>query len=135
PADERIDVSITLTGYTWPVALAALAAAVIIAVALYWPGVVSLVRIWTNSATYAHGMVILPLALYLAWTRRHVLAALAPRPSRLGIPLLFGLGLAWMAGRLVDVTSVQTFVVVALLPVLTLTVLGTAAARVLLFPL
>ncbi len=103
--------------------------------ALYWPGVVKLVNIWLNSQTYAHGMVILPLSLYLVWTRRAALAALRPRPSRWGLPLLVLLGLAWFGARIVDVTTVQTFVVVALLPVLTLTVMGTAVTRTLLFPL
>ena len=125
----------SIPGYGWPAALAALAVAVAAMLALYWPGVQKLVHIWLNSETYAHGMVIVPIALYLAWTRRAALAAIRPRPSLWGLPLLALLGFGWFAARTVDVTVVQTFVVVALLPVLTLTVLGTAAARVLVFPL
>lgn len=121
--------------YGWPIALTALLTLTALMLALYWPGVVKLVNIWLNSQTFAHGMLIVPLSLYLVWTRRSELALLQPRPSGWGLPLLVLLGLAWFAARIVDITTIQTFVVVALLPVLTLTVLGTAVARALLFPL
>lgn len=121
--------------YDWPLALTALGCAFASMLVLYWPGVTALVHIWLNSVTYAHGMMILPLALWLVWLRRRQLACLRPTPSPWGIAAVAALGALWFAGRIVDVTSVQTFVVVALLPALTIALLGTAVARRLLFPL
>jgi len=112
-----------------------LGAAFALMLALYWPGVTALVHIWLNSVTYAHGMMIVPLALWLIWLKRGQLAPLRPVPSSWGIAMIAALGCLWFAGRIVDVTSVQTFVVVALLPALTVAFLGTAVARRLLFPL
>lgn len=121
--------------YGWPLALTVLGLAFASMLVLYWPGVTALVHIWLNSVTYAHGMMILPLALWLVWLRRRQLALLRPMPSPWGIAAVAALGSLWFAGRIVDVTSVQTFVVVALLPALTVALLGTAVARRLLFPL
>jgi exosortase A len=122
-------------GYSWRFALVLLCGMSAVMLLLYWPGVEKLLGIWTNSDTYAHGFLILPICLYLAWRRRAELAALQPRPGLWGLPVLALLGIAWLAARLVDVTVVQTFVVVALLPALALTLLGTTVARVLMFPL
>lgn len=124
-----------LMRYDWRVALALFGAAVALMLTLYWPGVTALVHIWLNSVTYAHGMVIVPLALWLVWMRRRHVAPLQPRPSLLGIGAIVALGGLWFAGRVVDVTSAQTFVVVALLPAMALAFFGTEVARRLLFPL
>jgi exosortase len=58
---------------------------------LYWRVLVSLVRAWATDDNYSHGYLILPLAAYLAWERRHRLAALPVRPST-------GWGLTVIAG-------------------------------------
>ncbi len=121
--------------YGWPMALGLLAAAFVLMVSIYWPGVTALVHIWLNSVTYAHGMIIVPLALWLVWLKRRQLAPLRPEPSLWGIAALAVLAGLWFAGRIVDVTSVQTFVVVALMPALALAFLGIEVARRLLFPL
>ncbi|MFP4244375.1 MAG: exosortase A [Ectothiorhodospira sp.] len=122
-------------GLPWPWALAAFAGALLVAGWLYAPGVERLVHIWTHSQTYAHGMVILPISLFLVWTRRHALVGLTPRPSYLGALALLVLGGVWFLGRAADVTTVQTFVVVALMPALVLALLGRRVSRALLFPL
>ncbi|MCG5510326.1 exosortase A [Ectothiorhodospira lacustris] len=120
---------------SWPLALGLLVAGMGAMVLLYWPSVQKLVHIWLNSDTYAHGMVILPISLFLAWRMRHQLAALTPRPSYLGILLIAALGLGWTLARAADVTVVQTFVVVAMVPTLVITVLGLGISRALTFPL
>ncbi|SFM23910.1 exosortase A [Ectothiorhodospira mobilis] len=123
------------TGLPWPWALAGFATALLVAVGLYWPGVERLVHIWTHSQTYAHGMVIFPISLFLVWTRRQDLARLLPEPSLLGALGILLLGGVWFLGRAADITTVQTFVVVALVPALVLALLGRRVTRVLLFPL
>lgn len=122
-------------GYTWSLASGGFAAAFALMLVLYWPGVTALVHIWLNSVTYAHGMIIVPLALWLVWMKRRQLARINPKPSALGVAAIAALGGLWFAGRIVDVTSVQTFVVVALLPAMVIAFLGAEVARRLLFPL
>ena len=125
----------TGTGMPWPWALAGLTTALLVAAWLYWPGVERLVHIWTHSQTYAHGMIIFPISLFLVWTRRHALARLLPEPSLLGALGILILGGVWFLGRTADITTVQTFVVVAMVPALVLALLGRRVSRVLLFPL
>ena len=121
--------------YSWVTALCLLTLSALATVALLWPSALSISHIWLNSETYQHGMIIVPLAVFLAWTRRHQLALIAPRPSAWGLAWLVLAGLAWVLARSVDVKLVQHFALVAMLPGLVLTLLGVRAALILIFPL
>ncbi|MCG5497563.1 exosortase A [Ectothiorhodospira variabilis] len=123
------------SGLPWSLALGLLTAAFLAMLALYWPSVEQLIYIWTTSDTYAHGMVILPLSLFLAWTQRHRLAQVSPTPSLFGALVILALGVGWFLARAADVTVVQTFVVVAMVPALVLAIMGWQVSRVILFPL
>lgn len=120
--------------YGWPAALGLLVAAFVAFLFLYRLGVDALLAIW-DTTTYQHGTLILPIALFLAWRNRHRAATRQPRPSALGLALLGLLGAFWVLGRVADITTAQTFVVVALLPALVVTLLGPGVARAFLFPL
>lgn len=52
---------------------------------LYRDVLVKLVDAWTNDGNYSHGFLIPPLALYLAWERRHRLRTAALAPSVVGL--------------------------------------------------
>ena len=75
---------------------AALAAAVIWLYAGVVPGVV---RQWADDEDYSHGFFVLPLAAYFLWERRHQLRDAAPRPSALGLMVLAGSLLCFVAGQ------------------------------------
>ncbi len=62
-------------------------------VVVFWPVWVRLVDAWLVDGNYSHGFLILPIAAYLAWERRHRLAAAPRRPSWAGL-LAVGLGIA-----------------------------------------
>ncbi|OOG21963.1 hypothetical protein B1C78_15820 [Thioalkalivibrio denitrificans] len=121
--------------YNWSAALVLLTVLAVLTMALLWPSVQSISHIWFNSETYAHGVLILPLALFLAWTRRRDLARVVPEPSPWGLAWLAAAGLAWVLARSVDVKLIQHFALVAMLPGLVITVLGAHVARMLVFPL
>jgi len=121
--------------YGWPLALVLLTLMAAVTVVSLWPSVLSITHVWLNSETYQHGMVILPLALYMAWTRRAELVRVAPAPSLWGLAWLAAAGIAWMLARSVDVELVQHFALVAMLPGLVLTLLGARVTRLLVFPL
>lgn len=95
----------------------------------------SMVAIWLRSDTFAHGFLILPIALWLAWRDRPALAVMTPRPAPWAIALMLGPGAAWLLAVLVDVLVVQQLAYVALLVLGVWAVLGTAIARRLAFPL
>ena len=95
----------------------------------------SMVEMWSNSDTFAHGMVIFPISLYLMWVRRHRIAAIRASPNLWGLSLLAGLGFVWLLGNLTNVLVVQQVALVGMLLGLVWTVMGSAVTRALLFPL
>ncbi|MGK5080788.1 exosortase A [Janthinobacterium sp. HLX7-2] len=118
-------------------ALAALLLALILAatVLLYHATFWSMLELWSRSQTFAHGYLIVPISAWLAWRRRSQLAALAPRPSWLGLLLLAMLGLAWLLADAANVQVVEQYAATAMLPACVLAILGPAAVRLLAFPL
>src|SRR5262245_63100331 len=81
----------------WRVALPLLAAAIASILAIYWDTARSMIATWGSSQTFAHGYLVVPIVLSLAWMRRHETAAMAPRPDVLGFVVLAGAGLVWLA--------------------------------------
>jgi len=73
-------------------ARALLARAVITAILLlvaFWPILTGLYASWFDDRSYMeHGILVLPAAAYMAWTKREKLAKVSPEPSRWGIVLL-----------------------------------------------
>jgi exosortase A len=95
----------------------------------------SIVYTWWRSETYAHGFVVFPIALYLAWMRRGELATLAPAPTLSAVSLV-GVGtLLWIAGHAANAMVVEQLAVIFVLQALVPAVLGWSVTRVLLFPL
>lgn len=75
-------------GDPWRARLASVAALAALLLALFAPVVRTLARIWTTSAPDAHGLLVPPVALYLAWGRRAALFAALPSGSWKGTGLL-----------------------------------------------
>jgi exosortase A len=113
----------------------------IIAVALLLPLLIhyatasSIVSIWNRSETFAHGYVIVPISLWLAWERRGTLAQMTASPFWPGFVLLALCGFGWLLADLGDVQIVKQYAFAAMLPLTALAVLGRRIARVLAFSL
>lgn len=122
-------------GSTWRVALTALLVSLAWIVGWHAPTAVVMVSTWANSETFAHGFVVLPIALWLAWRERDRLALLSPRPDWRALPLLALAGFVWLAARLGAVNVVSQAAMVAMLVLTVPAVLGAAVARALMFPL
>ncbi|HVO22045.1 MAG TPA: exosortase A [Candidatus Margulisiibacteriota bacterium] len=105
------------------------------ATCLYWQAAASIVATWHRSGTFAHGFAVVPISLYVIWTRRERLAALEASPHPWALPLLVLLGFAWLAGSLTNVLTLQQLAFVGALQVLAWAILGTQVSRALLFPL
>ncbi len=113
--------------------------AVLIAISwvLAWHGDTarSMVLLWEQSETFAHGFLIVPISAWLIWRRRDELAALEPRPNFFALPLLALVGLGWLLGRLAGASVVQQFALIFMIPMVVWTILGTRFVWALAFPL
>ena len=103
--------------------------------ALYASTASAMALIWWRSDTYAHGMVVPLVSLWLAWRARRSALAVSPAPSRSAWGLMGGAAALWLAGELVAVNPVTQFALVALLVLAVPAVLGWEVARRLAFPL
>ncbi|MBR0677493.1 exosortase, partial [Roseomonas alkaliterrae] len=103
--------------------------------AIFAAEAVHAVRIWESSAAYNHGWLILPIALWLAWERRHRLALLRPVPA----PALALLGLpaaaAWFIAERLGVMEGRQFAALGVVYALVLGTLGWRVALAMAAPL
>src|SRR3954451_11253814 len=74
----------------WAIALTAIGL-----LTVYWPTAASIVEIWIRSETFAHGFVVLPVALWLAWRRRGALATIPIKPWWPGLAFVLASGALW----------------------------------------
>ena len=119
----------------WRTTLPLLALTLVAIVALYWPTAQSIVAIWDRSETFAHGFLIVPIVLYLLWTRRKLIAQQTPVADWLGAGLLALAGMAWLVANAGKVQVVQQFAFVAMIPAAVIAIAGRRAAWAMAFPL
>ena len=119
----------------WPLALAVLAGTLAALVWLFWDTGRSMAHTWHTLETYAHGFVIAPIVLYMAWTRRAGLARIVPRPAWGALALVAAAAFAWLVSELVGVQAARQFAFVAMAPLAVWVVLGGRVAWALAFPL
>ena len=119
----------------WRLAGPALFLVLLLILALFRETVVDMASIWWRSDTYAHGMIVPPIALWLVWRLRAGLTALTPRPSYLAVLLLAAAGFGWLLGQVAAVNALTQFALVAMLILAVPAVVGWQVARWLAFPL
>lgn len=101
----------------------------------YWETADQVASIWWRSDTFAHGLVVLPIFVWLVWRARGRIAGLQTQPTAwMTVPVLVA-GLLWMLGGMVSVAAAQHFALFAMLVSALVGVLGWQLSRVLLFPL
>lgn len=95
----------------------------------------AMVAIWSRSETFTHAFLVPPIALWLAWRQRSVLAATPSVPVPWLLLPLAGACFAWLLGDLAAVGVVSQFALVCLIVLSVPALFGWAVARVLAFPL
>lgn len=95
----------------------------------------SMRAVWDSSETYAHGYVILPIALWLVWRRRHEVAVTPITPDAWALLPVLAVAFTWLAGRVVGAQVVEHYALVGLLILSVWALFGRAMISVLLFPL
>lgn len=109
--------------------------AVVAILALYWTTAASMVAIWWRSETFAHGFVVVPICLWLAWRRRDALAEVEVKPWWPGLLGIVGAGALWLVSSAADVLVAKQLALVLMVQIAIVTIIGLRAARLLLFPL
>jgi exosortase A len=97
--------------------------------------VTSAVSVWYDSTAYSHCFFIIPIAAYLAWDRRQMLAGVPIEPLPAAALLALPLGLAWLVAERMGIMEGRQLVAMTLVQVLFLTVLGRRMFRALAAPL
>ena len=101
----------------------------------YWGTLEAMAQIWWRSETYAHGLIVPPITLWLIWRERHRLAAVQPRPAygfSLAIPCLV---FCWWLGELTAVNALTQFSVVGIIIMAIMVLVGRSVSKELAFPL
>ncbi len=108
---------------------------VVAVIALYADTAWSMVSIWLRSDTYAHGLLIVPITVWLVWEKRAILAAMPVQPDLRVLALMVPAGLVWLLATVVNVQVVQQLAFVGILIVGIWAIVGNAVAALLAFPL
>ena len=114
--------------------LALMAGSATLVVLVYFDSFGSMVRAWSDSS-HRHGVVVFPIAAFLLWRLRAVLARIDLKPWPPGIALLLALVAVWRVGKGAGVELVEHLAAVLLLPATIATCLGWRVVRQALFPL
>ncbi|OON59514.1 exosortase A [Massilia sp. KIM] len=101
----------------------------------YFDTAASIVALWNSSETFAHGYVVAPISLWLAWRRRELLRTLPLEPWWPALALVAVAGLGWLVATLGEVQVVRQYAFVAMFPLAVLAVCGRRIAGALAFPL
>jgi exosortase A len=116
-----------------------LAATFIVAVValgwIYRGTLASVLHIWSTNSSFSHGILIVPIAVWLVWRKRTELAAVRWEPSWAGALCVAFCGAGWVLGRGAGVVGLEQFSVFAMVPSLTLAILGWRATWAVSFPL
>jgi exosortase A len=122
-------------GRRWTLQLALLASVLIWTVVWYWDTASSMALIWWRSDTFAHGMVVYPISLWLIWRKRALLEDQPVVPSLWVLALVAIMSFGWLLGDLGGVQAARHFCLVAMIALAAWAVLGTRVAYLIAFPL
>lgn len=95
----------------------------------------SMVAIWYQSDTFAHGFFIAPISMYLIWQKRDELSQQQIKQNYWILLPLIVTGVIWLMADTVDVAIAKQFALVAMLVQTVWLILGANILRTILFPL
>lgn len=121
--------------HAWRIAFPLVLVAVLGVLGVFYDTARSMVDIWNSSETFAHGYIIVPIALWLIWQQRAALARCTPTPCWWGLFMFAFAVFVWLLGDLSSAQVVRHYALAAMLPAAVLTLLGWQVVRIILFPL
>lgn len=96
---------------------------------------VSMFNIWYTSEDFQHGLLIIPISLFLAWKKRDEVKSVEFNINYIGLLFVIGLSVLWLLGDVGGVQVIKHFVAMSLLSAIVLTSLGFGVFKILIFPL
>ncbi len=114
--------------------LGALAAVLLAFAALYWGVARQLVSEW-GGENFSHGFLIVPIALFFVWERRHALSAEEPRPSIVGLLVVIASAALQVLGVLASALFVSRLSILGMLAGIVLFLFGSRHLKILAFPI
>jgi len=118
------------TAPLWAVGLA-----VVGILGIFWETAASIVAIWTRSETFAHGFIIIPICVWIAWLRRDALSKIPARPWWPALAGVLVAGALWFLGAMAGARVVQQFALAFMLQAAIVAIIGPQQARALVLPL
>lgn len=95
-----------------------------------------LIRGWWTDDAHSHGLLVLPISLFIVWTKRGEIERLRIEPAgRLGLLIMSVAGVLLMVGQIGGVLVLAEVSLVMMLSGVVLTLLGTAYLKAFWFPL
>ena len=119
----------------WPAALTVLGLGLLALGILFRAEVAAAISTWDRSSAYGHCWLVLPIAAWLAWTRRARLEGLSPEPMPWAAVLALGGAAAWLVMEQLGVMEGRQFAALGLVWVLVLAVLGWRVVEAMAAPL
>lgn len=133
PAQVRFDAATVSPGGDFPIISAGIIVALILA--LFASVLADMAHDWWTVPAWSQGMLLPPLALYIAWIRREYIFSFAAIPDQRGLFLTAAACLCYLLGRLASEFFLTRFAFVILLAGLIWTFWGLARFRRLALPL
>lgn len=101
---------------------------------LFGPVLIKLVDVWSNQEDYSHGFFVIPIALFIAWARRHIIAEASLKPTWVGLPILVGGIFTYLVSYLVRFHTMTFLSMILILMGVFLYFGGWGLAKILLLP-
>src|ERR1700693_2274011 len=102
----------------WAVAGAVLVIGLCLLGFIFRPEIETAIYVWINSDAYNHCFLVLPVAAYLAWDRRQVVAATTPRPGPWIALLAIPTAGAWFVAERLGIMEGRQLMAMALLQIM-----------------
>lgn len=105
--------------------------------AIIWHGdaFAKMASLWWRSETFAHGLVIYPISIWLIYRMRVELGQVPIRPCAWALLPIGLAGFVFLLGTLGGVDAAREFGIVAMIPLIVWCIMGTKLARTIMFPL
>lgn len=119
----------------WLLDAALTIASLLVLCAIYAHEAAGAYRVWVDSPTFNHCFLILPISIFMMWSRRDGLSAIPHKPNFLAALLILPAAFVWFLSFVSGILEAQQFAVITIFQVMMLSVLGWPAYRKLIAPL
>jgi exosortase A len=119
----------------WGVAGAAIVLGLVAFGVLFRSEIATAISVWNDNDAYNHCLLVVPVAAYLAWDRRQIVAATMPRAAPWIALLAIPAAAAWFAADRLGIMEGRQLTAMALLQIMVAAVIGLRTWRTLAAPL